>query len=247
MKIAAAQTIPKDGDIAANFADHIRLASLTAEHGAQLIVFPEMSLTGYQMEGATEHSFSEDDELLASLKKLSAERSTVIIAGAPMQIGGQLYIGAFVLSPDNTTAVYTKQFLHQGEEKFFRSSFDHDPLIMIGTDKVSTAICADITNPLHAENAAKRGSDLYAAGIFFTPDVPAKAHTVLSAYAKQHSMNVLMANYGGPSWGLAAGGCSGFWTSTGELVGALDNAGEGLLIATNKNGNWSVAILKTQE
>ena len=245
MKIAAAQTIPKDGDIEANVADHIRLAALAAQNGVQLIVFPEMSLTGYQIEGAKEKSFAEDDSRLAPLQKLSAEKNIVIIAGAPVQIGGQLYIGAFIWSPDNTTKVYTKQFLHEGEEKFFSNSFEHDPQIILGTEKVSTAICADITNPLHPENAAKAGSNLYVAGIFYTPEVSIKAHPKLSGYAKLHSMNVLMANYGGPSYGLEAGGKSGFWTNTGEIVGSLDESGEGLLIATKEKYTWSVEVIKT--
>lgn len=246
MKIAAAQTIPKDAEIAANISDHIRLASLAAEQGAQLIVFPEMSLTGYLMERAKEYAFAEDDVRLAALKKLSAVRTIIIIAGAPVQIGDSLYIGAFVLFPDGTSSVYTKQFLHDGEERFFSSSFDYNPAVRLGAERVSMAICADITDPRHPENAARTGCDLYVAGIFYTPSVQEKAHPVLSGYAKQHSMNVLMANYGGPSWGLDAGGGSAFWTDDGRLVGSLDMSGEGLLIAEKMDDTWNTGTIDTK-
>lgn len=246
MKIAAAQTIPKDGNIKANLADHIRLATLAADKGAELIVFPEMSLTGYVMEHAKENALTAQDERLAELQRLSVDKSIMIIAGAPILIEEQLYIGAFILSPGGAAIVYTKQFLHDGEERFFSSSFDYNPAVRLGTEKVSMAICADITDPRHPENAARAGCDLYVAGIFYTPNVQEKAHPVLSGYAKQHSMNVLMANYGGPSWGLDAGGGSAFWTDDGRLVGSLDMSGEGLLIAQEMDGTWNTRTIDTK-
>ena len=47
MKIGVVQTRPVKGDIAANLADHQRWASLAVERGVGLLVFPELSITGY--------------------------------------------------------------------------------------------------------------------------------------------------------------------------------------------------------
>ncbi len=45
MILAAAQTKPTRGDIEANLSDHYRLIELAVQNGAQLIAFPEMSIT----------------------------------------------------------------------------------------------------------------------------------------------------------------------------------------------------------
>ena len=42
--VAAAQSIPAPGDVAASVRDHVRLAAYAAREGASLAVFPELSL-----------------------------------------------------------------------------------------------------------------------------------------------------------------------------------------------------------
>ena len=44
--LAAAQTVPVRGDVAANLDEHIRLARAAAEREVRVLVFPELSLTG---------------------------------------------------------------------------------------------------------------------------------------------------------------------------------------------------------
>ncbi|MCW3121283.1 MAG: Nitrilase/cyanide hydratase and apolipoprotein N-acyltransferase [Flavipsychrobacter sp.] len=240
MKIAAAQTIPHDNDIAANLKDHYRLATAAAGLGVQLLIFPEMSLTGYQRADAKKMAFEEQDERLGELRGLSISKNIILVAGAPIEINGHLHIGTFILSPDGSQAIYTKQFLHEGEELFFSTVTGHDPKIYLADNSISIAICADIVNPQHPKNAAACGTTIYAAGIFYTPGGIIKGHEGLGAYAKEHAMHVLMANYGGPSWGMDSGGRSAFWTKDGMLKGELPGTGEGLLIATKENKHWYV-------
>ena len=243
MKIAAAQTIPHDNDIAVNLKDHYRLASLAADHGVQLLVFPEMSLTGYQRVSAKKMAFEEQDERLGELRGLSISKNIILVAGAPIEINGQLHIGAFILSPDGSEAVYTKQFLHEGEELFFTTGAGQDPKVNTCNETIALAICADIANPQHPKNAAACGCTIYAAGIFYTPGGITTGHERLQAYAKEHNMHVLMANYGGASWGMDSGGRSAFWTSDGALKGELPETGAGLLMATKENNEWHVHLV----
>jgi predicted amidohydrolase len=231
MIVAAAQTIPEDGDIEANIADHLRFATMAANEGARLILFPEMSLTGYVMETAKELSFTQNDPRLESLKKLAVQKDIIIIAGAPIAINTKLHIGAFVIIPDSSVLIYTKQFLHKGEELFFEHSFDYNPLLELDGQKISIAICADISNPRHPENAGKKDTSIYAAGIFYsTPTGIIEAYEHLSIYAKKYHMNVLMSNYGGPSNKLESQGVTAFWNNKGELIKQLGKEGEGLLV-----------------
>ena len=244
MILAAAQTKPTRGNIEANLKDHYRLIELAVQNGAQLIAFPEMSITGYERENAQKLAFKKDDSRLDHLKQLASKNNIIIIAGAPIQIEDQMFIGEFVIAPDNSVSIYTKQFLHEGEDEFFQPSFDYNPMITIEDQKISFAICADIDNPLHPENACKRATDIYIASIFFTPNGIPNAYRDLQSYAAKHKMNVLMSNFSGESWGYPSAGQSAFWNNKGELVAQMNDSDSGLLLVENKNGNWTSKVIK---
>ena len=48
MKICVAQTRPLKGDIKGNIENHKKLIASAVSHQADLIIFPELSLTGYE-------------------------------------------------------------------------------------------------------------------------------------------------------------------------------------------------------
>jgi predicted amidohydrolase len=243
MILAAAQTKPTRGNIEANLLDHYRLIELAVQNKAQLIVFPELSISGYEREDAQKLVFKKDDSRLDHLRKLAVENNIIIVAGAPIQIENEMFIGEFIISPDNSVSIYTKQFLHEGEDEFFESSFDYNPTITIENKKISFAICADIDNPLHAENASKRETDIYIASIFFTPNGIPNAYRDLQNYAQKHKMNVLMANFSGESWGYPSAGQSAFWNNKGELAGQMNDSDSGLLLVENQNDNWTSRVV----
>jgi predicted amidohydrolase len=244
MILASAQTKPKQGDIESNLVVHYKMIDLASKNNVDLIVFPEMSITGYEREKAQDLAFSETDSRLDKLRQLSVDTKMILIVGAPILINDKLYIGAFVLKPDHSILIYTKQYLHSGEEEFFDSSFDYNPLINLNSKQVSIAICADIANPKHAGNANKNGSKLYIASIFFISNGIKDAHKTLSDYSKQYNMNILMSNYCGQSWGLDSGGQSAFWNNSGDLITKLDKQDSGLLIVENINDSWIGKALK---
>lgn len=243
MILAAAQTKPKRGDIDVNLLDHYRLVQLAAANGAQLIVFPELSITGYEREDASKLAFSENDSRLDYFKKLASENKITIITGAPIRIESNLFLGQFCIAPDNSISIYTKQFLHTGEEIYYQPSFDYNPQIEIEEEKISCAICADIDNPEHPENASKKNASIYIASIFFSPNGIPQAHQSLQSYASQYQMNVLMANYGGDSYGYSSGGRSAFWNNKGELIAQMEDSGSGLLIVEKQESGWKSKIL----
>ena len=245
MILAAAQTKPKRGDIDANLLDHYRLVTLAAANGAQLIAFPELSITGYEREDASRLAFSENDSRLDHLKKLATENKITIIAGAPIRIESNLYLGEFCIATNKSVSIYTKQFLHTGEEVYYQPSFDYNPMLEIENERIFCAICADIDNPTHPENASKKNSSTYIASIFFLPDGIPKAFQSLQNYAAKYQMNVLMANFGGDSYGIPAGGCSAFWNNKGELIAQMEDSGSGLLLVEKHVSGWKSKIVNT--
>lgn len=243
MILAAAQTKPKRGNIASNLLDHYQLIELAAQNGAQLIVFPEMSITGYERENALDLAFAEDDYRIDHLKDLATDNTISIVAGAPILIENQLFIGEFIISPNDSVSIYTKQFLHEGEDQFFQSSFDNNPMLDIENQKISFAICADIDNPKHPENAKKNDADIYIASIFFSPNGIPNAYRDLQSYAEKHKMNVLMSNFSGESWGSPSAGRSAFWNNKGELIEQMNDSDSGLLLVEKQNDNWTSKII----
>ena len=244
MILASAQTKPKRFDIESNLIDHYNLIDLASENGADLILFPEMSITGYERDKALTLAFTPEDFRLNMLRKMSADRQIIIIAGAPILSKNGLYIGAFILKPDNSISIYTKQFLHEGEEKYFKSSFDYNPVIRLDKEQFSLAICADIDNQLHAENASKVKTTIYLTSIFFTINGIPDAYKKLSECANKFKMNVLMSNFSGRSWGLDSGGKSGFWNESGNLVANLNDSDSGLLLVGNFDNEWIAKTVK---
>ena len=243
MILAAAQTKPIRRDIDSNLLEHYRLVKLAAANGAQLIVFPELSITGYEREDAADLAFSENDTRLNHLKKLATEHKITIIAGAPIRIESNLFLGEFCISPNNAVSIYTKQFLHTGEDVYYQPSFNYNPMLEIENERISCAICADIDNPKHPENASKKNSSTYIASIFFSPNGIPQAHQSLQNYASQYQMNVLMANFGGDSYGCPSGGRSAFWNNKGELIAQMEDSGSGLLLVEKQRSGWTSKIL----
>ena len=244
MILASAQIIPSKGQIESNLVDHYNLIELASKHQVDLILFPEMSITGYEREQARKLAFTKNDPRLGPMRKLSVKKKMTVVAGAPIILENEIYIGAFILQPDNSLSIYIKQYLHPGEEKFFKSSGDYYPVIYIQKETISFAICAEINNPKHAENACKNDTTIYLASIFFSSGGMKDAYETLSNYAKKYKMNVLMSNYCGEAWGINSGGRSGFWDKDGRLIANLDEDDPGLLIAEKTDTTWVCKPIK---
>lgn len=252
--IAVAQTCPVKGDVPANLAEHVRLAHLAAGQGAQIAVFPEMSLTGYELGLADALAFSEDDSRLAPLVHAASANSITLIVGAPIRIGPRLHIGAFIVAPDGTIALYTKQHLGvfsgsavcdgavpSAEDSVFQPG-DRNPLIRFGGNIGAAAVCADIGRPSHAQHAADRGARNYLASMFVIPSEFERDAARLRAHAMQHSMTVAMANFGSASGGLASAGRSAIWSETGELLARLASIGAGVAVVAETERGWCAGI-----
>lgn len=241
--IAAAQTIPKTGDIKKNAESHLDMIKKVADLDVDLIVFPELSLTGYDLGLSANSSISFSHPVLQILLSASVKYNMCIVAGAPVQIEQNLYIGAYIMKPDQTIRLYLKHHLHPGEEKVYHAGF-FNPDLYIRDDKVSIAVCADIGYPDHAGSAAGSGSSIYATSVFISPKGYSKDSSILKGYAKKHHMAVLMANYGGPTGGNESAGKSALWSEKGDLIAGMDGTGEGIVLATRTRGKWTGNILQ---
>ena len=238
------------GDVHANVDQHVRLAHVAAEEQAQVLVFPELSLTGYELDLADNLAFSENDPRLAPLVEVASSSSMTLVVGAPVRIESRLHIGAFIVCPNRTIDVYTKHHLGAfpagaspdgivppAEATVFHPG-DRNPLVRFGDNTAAVAVCADTSQPSHPEKAADRGATTYLASMFVLPSELDKETASLRAYAVRHSMTVVLANYGGPSGGLASAGASAIWSESGEPLARLEATGSGVAIAVESHTGW---------
>jgi predicted amidohydrolase len=253
--IAVAQTVPIAGDVDANLVQHLELAHAAADEGAALLVFPELSLTGYEIESAPRLAFSETDVRLRPLMDTSASRSIILVVGASVRVGSRLHIGAFVVAPDGTVSLYTKQRLGAfpptasedgivppAEATVFEPG-DRNPLVAVGEHRAAVAICADTGRPAHAQAAVDRGVTIYLASMFVIPSEFDREIANLQTYAAQHAMVVAFANYGARTGGLASAGRSAIWSEKGERLIQLPASGAGAAIAIEGESGWGVETI----
>ncbi len=248
--LAAAQIAVRRGDVEWNLRRHVRLARAAADEGAQLVLYPEMSLTGYELDLARDLAFTEQDERLRCLVEAAAACSITIVAGAPVRTGSRLHIGAFIVTPDGGIALYTKRRLGAfgpaaavdgvvppAEATVFQPG-DHDPLVRLGDRTAAVAVCADIGAPEHPRRAAQRGATTYLASMFVIPSEFDAETAALGRYAAEQALAVVMSNHGGPTGGLATAGRSSIWSERGDLVVRLDDRGDGVALGFESDGGW---------
>jgi predicted amidohydrolase len=70
--IAVAQTDPLKGNAEANLQDHARFIRAAAKNCANIVIFPELSLTGYEPNLAEGLAMSIGDKRLYSLREPSS-------------------------------------------------------------------------------------------------------------------------------------------------------------------------------
>lgn len=248
LTIAAAQSISVAGDLAANIARHQRFIRVAAEQGVQLLVFPELSLTGYERGLAAELAIAPEAEVLQPLRDFAREVGVTSVVGMPIRLSDDspVLIGALVLGADGSLGVYSKQHLHPGEEVAFAPGTGGS-MLTIGSDVVALAVCADFSHASHAAAAAEQGADLYAAGVLITENGYAPDTALLQGYARTHSMTVLMANHGGVTGGWESAGRSAIWASDGSLIVAAPGTGNVMVVARREAGGWKGDLVDVPE
>ncbi len=98
--IALAQTNPIRGDIERNLAKHIGCISESASHGADVVVFPELSITGYEPDLLAALALSRSSSVVSELVNAAIRAGVIIIAGIPLANNGKKpYIASLIAFP----------------------------------------------------------------------------------------------------------------------------------------------------
>lgn len=229
MKICIAQTRPVTGDIARNIDHHQKFIELALAHGAGLIFFPELSLTGYEPALAQELATTPDDPRLDLFQNISDTRQITIGLGLPTRHPAGICISMVLFQPDQARQTYSKKYIHADEAPFFISGQNFTG-IKSDQANIALAICYELSIPDHAENAFQSGANIYVASVAKFVNGVDKAMRRLSEIARNYAMTVFMSNCIGPADGAKCAGGSAIWNSEGVLIGQLNDTNEGILI-----------------
>ena len=210
VKVAAATPLVKIADCHANAEAIDRLTAEAVERGVSVVVFPELSLTGYTCGDLFLQSriIEAGDEALAQL--LATPRPIVSIIGMPIYYKNNLYNCAVVIANGKICGIVPKSYIPNYSEfyesRWFtegrdirnaeiticgqRVRFGSDLLFEVHGTRFGVEICEDLWVP------APPSSDMALAGatLIFnqsaTPEILGK-HTYLRSLIKQQSARAL--------------------------------------------------------
>ena len=234
-KIAIAQTRPIVGPVENNLTQHHLLVELAAREGAGLIVFPELSLTGYEPKAAASLARAPEDACFLTIQALANLNGLSIAVGVPTQGDLMPRISTLVFRPHLEVEVHSKHYLHQDEWPYFEPG--GNPLCLLSeAPAVALAICYELSVPQHAQDALRAGASVYVASVAKTEQGVNGANERLAKIASEYSIDVMMANCIGAMDGTECVGRSGVWNSEGRQLGHLssDEAGVAVLDVTTK-------------
>lgn len=162
MKIAGYQMQPIVGDIEANLAKIDAAAEKAAAQGADLLIAPELALTGYGAAGrfpglATPAHGPVTDRL----SEIASKHRLAIVAGFAEKAFEATFNSAFFTDGRGQTAVYRKCNLYGPyERQWFAQEDRRQVLVTLGGIRLGLLICYDVEFPENVRLLAKGGADL---------------------------------------------------------------------------------------
>lgn len=156
--VAAAQPRVVTGAIAANVDAHV---ALIKRANAGLVVFPELSLTGYQFKVPP---VDLTDAIFGPLISACAATRCSVLVGAPVESCGRHYIAMVLVDSSGPAIVYRKTYLGTDERAWFRPGSGPQTIDLDGW-RIGLGICRDTGIHEHVRGTAQLDVDLYACGV----------------------------------------------------------------------------------
>jgi len=268
MKVALAQFNPTVGDIAGNLARSEKICDEARDRGADLVLFPELSICGYPP-----HDLVEQPDLVGAcmdgLARLAAAVRISAVVGLPEPrnnpSGKKLYDTAAVVSGGQVTSLHRKLLLPTYDVFDERRYFEPAHALRVaslGDLKLAITICEDAwSDPAFWPAAAYSRNpvaELVAMGADVIVNIAASPFTLgkrsvrprmLGALAQSHRRPLLFVNQVGGQDGLIFDGRSLALAADGRTIAAAPEFREALLIVDLDAGTGGahVPILADEE
>lgn len=254
LKLYLAQINPAVGDIRQNHRLIISHIEKAAASGADIVIFPELALTGYPPEDLLlKTAFVSEN--LKYIDKISKEVGDIIaIVGFAGSSQGSIYNSAAIICKEKIRSVYNKQHLPNysvfDEERYFQKG-DTDYIYKIRDHLVGVNICEDIfypSGPARIQSIAG-GAQLIiniSASPYHTEKI-ASREKMLSKRAVDNRVNIAYVNLVGGQDELVFDGNSLLIDEKGKVTRRCRPFTEGHLIAEIDPGASSAARIKDKK
>lgn len=234
LRIALAQLNLFVGDIAGNTQRLIDTSAQARDQlRADLVLFPELSLSGYPPEDLLFHSGLRR-QVKTAMDRVRAETSGItVVAGYPEYAEEGIYNAAAVLRDGTTVANYRKQELPNysvfDEKRYFKHGRDTCIFELKGI-RVGLLICEDIWEPNPARAAKAAGAQLIVVinGSPYCLGYQERREEVVRARVKDTGLPVVYVNLLGGQDELVFDGGSFVMNANGEVVQRIAPFVEGL-------------------
>ncbi|MBC8182217.1 hypothetical protein H8E88_13990 [candidate division KSB1 bacterium] len=165
MKTGIAQINCSPGDIKANLEKITQFTHSAKKHGCDVIVFPEMADTGYEMATIRNSASSWEEEPFKHLQQTAVKNDIGIICGISERIKDKIFNSIAVINEQgNLVGKYQKTHL-AAYPPFNEDSIitlgDSLAIIPIGEFRVGLMICYDLRFPEIARSLALKGADVF--------------------------------------------------------------------------------------
>ncbi|GHG56328.1 carbon-nitrogen hydrolase family protein [Sinomonas cellulolyticus] len=227
LTVAAVQSVPLPGGLQANIDEHVRLLEDAEGHGARLAVFPELSLTGYDLSLLADGGYwiTSISTQLAEIQAACEDMGIVAVVGAAVrEPDGTPRLASLLLRPGTAPLIAPKMHLHGDERDLFEPG-TRPTVVDVDGWRVALAVCFDVAQPGHAAEAAAAGTDLYAASSVYVAGQERRLDLHFGARAMDSRFFALLANAGGTSTLGASCGGTGIWGPDGHRMAAARGTG----------------------
>jgi 5-aminopentanamidase len=163
-RISCQQLAPQVGDPEGNRVLSIAAIEQAAAAGADVVVLPELTSSGYMFESAQEAAelaIAPDGPLIEEWAALAARHDLVLAAGfAERGADGHTYNSAVLADATGVRAIYRKLHLWDREKLVFAPGSELPPIVQTRVGEVSLVICYDLEFPELTRTVALGGTQL---------------------------------------------------------------------------------------
>ncbi|QHC02514.1 carbon-nitrogen hydrolase family protein [Epidermidibacterium keratini] len=218
MRVTVAQPVTAALDVTVNALEHARLVD---ESRARLVVFPELSITGYELSA---DPIDPNDRRLDPITAACERAGAVALVGAPVCEDGERFIAMLRVDGDGSEIVYRKQFVGGDEPSYFTSGRETGVLRLDGW-RIGLGICKDTGSARHIAAMVRAGIDLYVAGVVHHSYERDEQEARALVIARACGASVAFASHAGPTGGGYTDplGCSSIWTREGAAIASVDD------------------------
>ena len=239
--IAAAQVASVNGKIDTNILFHLKTIEAAIRENVDYLIFPELSLTGYDLEIANQLALPMNDSRLDVFKDAARSGNVTIAVGAPIENAQNPLLSEIIFFPDGRITSYSKINVHQSEQSFFNSGSEYS-ILKIKHHKIANAICADLTVQEHIHQCVHKGASIYAVGALIFDKGYDRESQILQDYSRLYDVPVITANYPNSPDQPTSAGQSAFWHKGKKMISA-NQTETSLVVAAEKSGDWRAKLL----